>query len=190
MSQLFSTLEAVDVARVRLLPPARLPPVSDNPAPASFERKKVQQAVDYMADHLTERLHVNQLATRVHVSPSHFFVIFKRQTGYAPIDFLIHLRMFRGCLLLDHTQLAIKEVAAALAYDDAFYFSRLFKLVSEVSPRHYRQLPTRIRNSIRAAILPPLCPAICVSPTLDPWGHPRGTVPARSPQAPRNADKA
>lgn len=133
-----------------------------------------------MADHLTERLNVNQLAAVVHVSSSHFFTMFKRQTGYASIDFLIHLRMFRGCLMLDHTPLTVKEIATALGYEDAFYFSRLFKLVSAVPPRDYRCFPAPIRESIRAAILPDICDHdIRLSTPLDGWDRPCGTAPAR-----------
>lgn len=178
MSQLFATLETAGVARGTLRSPALRSAVVNSPRSASFEQIKVQQTVDYMADHLAERLNVNQLATCAHVSPSHFFAAFKRQTGYPPIDFLIHLRMFRSCLLLDHTPLTVKEIAAMLGYDDAFYFSRLFKLVSRVSPRDYRHTPARTRATIRAAILPRPPKTIRLSPTLHNWGHAGGPASA------------
>jgi AraC family transcriptional regulator of arabinose operon len=164
MSLLFGTLETACVLHVPSTRRALATAVSDDVPPASLERSRVQQTVHYMADHLTERLNVNQLAALVHVSPSHFFALFKRQTGCAPIDFLIRLRIFRGCLLLEHTPLTVKEIAAALGYDDAFYFSRLFKLVSEVSPRYYRGLPTPARESTRDAILPHMRYDIRLSP--------------------------
>src|SRR5262245_428157 len=74
------------------------------------ERAKIQQSVAYMIEHLTERMQVSQLAALVSVSPSYFFALFKRQTGYAPIDFLIRLRMRRACSLLDKTGLSIKQI--------------------------------------------------------------------------------
>jgi AraC-like DNA-binding protein len=55
--------------------------------------------------------------------PATLPALFKRLTGHAPIDFFIHLRMHRACVLLDSTWLRVKEVAAALGYDDPFYFS-------------------------------------------------------------------
>jgi AraC-like DNA-binding protein len=157
-------------------PPAFVPDFFGDQPRATPERSKVEQTVDYMANHLTESLSVNQLASVAHVSPSHYFAIFKRQTGYAPIDFLIHLRMFRGCVLLDRTSLAVKEIAAALGYEDAFYFSRLFKRVSEVSPRAYRLLPAPMRENIRARILPFRRDAIRLPLSLHPWGRTRSTT--------------
>lgn len=120
----------------------------------TIAQSRVAATVQYMASHLTERLNVNQLAALVHVSPSHYFTIFKRQTGYAPIDFLIRIRMCHGCLLLENQPLTVGEIAAALGYEDAFYFSRLFKQVSKVAPRDYRRLSAPARQGVRAAILP------------------------------------
>src|SRR5438552_16862670 len=64
------------------------------------ERTKIHKSIAYMFEHLTERMQVSKLAGLINVSPSYFFALFKRQTGYAPIDFFIHLRMRRACNLL------------------------------------------------------------------------------------------
>ena len=41
-----------------------------------------------------------------------------------------------GGNISDHVN--VKEVAAALGYDDQFYFSRVFKAVNNVPPSRYR----------------------------------------------------
>jgi AraC-like DNA-binding protein len=177
MSQFLGTLETVRVSRTDSRAHEFVsitPALHDDRPQHAPERSRVEQTVRYMAGHLTERLSVSQLAALVHVSPSHYFAIFKRQTGYAPLDFFIHLRMFRGCLLLDRTPLTVKEIAAELGYEDAFYFSRLFKLVSEVSPRDYRRLPAGVREGIRDAIIPAYCEGNRLSPNLNPWSPTRG----------------
>lgn len=138
---------------------------------ATIAQSRVAATVQYMAGHLTERLNVNQLAALVHVSPSHYFAIFKRQTSYAPIDFLIRLRMRHGCLLLERQPLTVKEIAAALGYEDAFYFSRLFKRVSKVAPRDYRRLSALARQGIRAAILPRFGDEQNFAASFDSWGR-------------------
>lgn len=105
-----------------------------NPDP----EQKVAQSIAYMKQHLSQPLHVSNLAAVANLSASHYTSLFKRQTGYAPIDYFIRLRMHRACQLLDTTDLSVKEVAASLGYDDPFYFSRVFKLVNEASPSEYR----------------------------------------------------
>ncbi|MGC3957754.1 MAG: helix-turn-helix transcriptional regulator [Verrucomicrobiota bacterium] len=86
------------------------------------------------------------------ISPSHFFAVFKRQTGFAPLDFFIRLRMQRACELLGTTSLSVKEVAAELGYDDPFYFSRVFKTVSGIAPTDYRRLPESARRECRGRV--------------------------------------
>jgi AraC-like DNA-binding protein len=105
---------------------------------ASEAARKIEQSIAYMSQHLDQPLHVATLAARAGISPSHFFALFKRQIGCAPIDYFIHLRMQQACRLLDATTLNVKEVAAALGYDDQFYFSRVFKAINNMPPSRYR----------------------------------------------------
>ena len=103
-------------------------------------KQKINQSIAYMKQHLEKSLHVSTLAALGNLSPSHYTALFKQHTGYAPIDYLIRLRMHWACQLLDTTSLPVKEIAASLGYDDAFYFSRVFKAVNETSPTEYRLL--------------------------------------------------
>ena len=100
--------------------------------------QKVTQSIAFMKSHLNRPLKVSQLAAMANLSISHYSALFKGQTGYAPMDYFIRLRMHQACQLLDNTTLSIKEVATALGYADQFYFSRLFKALNDLSPSEYR----------------------------------------------------
>lgn len=98
-----------------------------------------------MAQHVNQPLQVAELAAQANVSPSHYFALFKRQTGRAPIDYFIRLRMQRARTLLDSTTASVKEIAVALGYNDPFYFSRVFKTVNRVAPTLYRARQKEIK---------------------------------------------
>jgi AraC-like DNA-binding protein len=100
--------------------------------------QKIDQSIAYMSNHLNEPLNVAKLASVANISSSHFFVVFKRRTGQAPIDYFIHLRMGQARRLLEETAMSVKDVASTLGYEDPFYFSRLFKSVNRLSPTDYR----------------------------------------------------
>jgi transcriptional regulator GlxA family with amidase domain len=104
----------------------------------SDDVRKIEQSIAYMMEHLNKPLQVATLVAMANVSTSHFFVLFKRRTGCPPIDYFIRLRMHRACELLEAGSPHVKEVAAALGYDDPFYFSRVFKSVNRIAPSEYR----------------------------------------------------
>jgi transcriptional regulator GlxA family with amidase domain len=106
---------------------------------ASEVAGRIGRSIAYMVEHLDQPLQVSTLAAQASVSPSHYFALFKRQTGTAPIDFFIRLRMNHARDLLDSTGSSVKEIAAAMGYDDPFYFSRVFKSVHRVAPAEYRK---------------------------------------------------
>ena len=111
--------------------------------------RKIEQSITYMLRHLDESLQVATLAAQANISASHFFALFKRRIGCAPIDYFIRLRMQHACRLLDETVLSVKEVAATLGYNDPFYFSRIFKSVNHVAPREYRLLKNGAKEAVR-----------------------------------------
>ena len=55
--------------------------------------QKISQSIAYMKQHLEQPLLVSMLAALTNLSPSHYAALFKQHTGYAPIDYFIHLRM-------------------------------------------------------------------------------------------------
>jgi len=106
---------------------------------ASEIAERIGRSIAYMVEHLDEPLQIATLAAQASVSPSHYFALFKRQTGTAPIDYFIRLRMNHARELLDSTCSSVKEIAATMGYDDPFYFSRVFKSVHRVAPAEYRR---------------------------------------------------
>jgi AraC-like DNA-binding protein len=100
--------------------------------------RRIRVSLAFMLEHLDRPLQVDALSLRAGVSPSHFHFLFRRATGYAPIDFLIRARMQRARLLLKETTLKVKEIAALLGYREQFYFSRQFRAVNRVTPSEYR----------------------------------------------------
>ena len=120
---------------------------------------RIEQSIAYMAQHLDKPLQVATLAQRASVSPSHYFALFRRQTGSAPIGYFIRLRMQRARDLLDVTAASVKEIAATLGYNDPFYFSRVFKSVNQIAPSEYRVMSKERNEALRNAASPPVPPA-------------------------------
>lgn len=84
---------------------------------------------------------LEELAAAAGLSVAHYSALFRRETGFAPIDYLIRQRVQHACRLLDATNLPVAEVAAQTGYEDPYYFTRCFRRVMGRSPRAYRQVP-------------------------------------------------
>jgi|SRR5579862_756312 len=116
--------------------------------------RKIDDAVEYMVQNTGKRLPVSALACAANISLSHFFSIFKQRTGCSPLVYHTRLRMGRACLLLDSTLARVKDVADVLGYDDAFYFSRVFRSCTTVAPSHYQKLGAELRMEIKKRLGP------------------------------------
>ena len=103
-------------------------------------QQKIAHTITYMKQHLDQSLQLDALAALANLSRSRYVDLFKQQTGYAPIDYFIRLRMHRACQLLDTTDISIKAVASELGYEDPLYFTRIFRAVVEMAPTVYRRM--------------------------------------------------
>ncbi len=100
--------------------------------------ERLERVIETMHRRLGDRLSVAGLAAEAALSPSHFSAVFRRKTGFAPLDFFLRLKMQRACHLLDSTGLPVKAIAAEIGFEDPLYFSRAFRRVHACSPTEYR----------------------------------------------------
>lgn len=75
----------------------------------------------------------------VHISPSHFSNIFKKEIGVTFVQYVTEYRMEKACQLLKYTPLKTYEISEAVGYADSHYFSTTFKKQLQTSPSEYRK---------------------------------------------------
>lgn len=98
----------------------------------------VDNSINFMQKNVDQNLSLESIARAVNFSPSHFSLLFRKKTGFAPIEYYNHLKMQHACQYLLFTDKRIKEIALAVGLADQHYFSRLFKKTMGVSPQEYR----------------------------------------------------
>ncbi len=103
------------------------------------EKDAIDISIDFMQKHLSQTLTLQQLAAEIHISPSHFSALFKKKTGYPPLEYFNHIKVQKACQYLQFTNLQVKEIGYKLGIDDPFYFSRFFSNVMGQSPLDYRK---------------------------------------------------
>ena len=84
-------------------------------------------------------LMLQDAAGEVHLSLSHFSTLFAQETGLTFTQYLTALRIGKAKELLSATQLRSSQIAREVGYNDAHYFSYLFKKHTGVTPSEYRR---------------------------------------------------
>ncbi|MEH7013149.1 AraC family transcriptional regulator [Neobacillus niacini] len=97
-----------------------------------------EYAIQIMLDHIDSSLTLKELAEQTNLSKPHLIQVFKKQTGYTPIDYYLRLKIQRACQYLDLSDWTVKEICIQLGFNDPYYFSRLFRKIMGLSPSKYR----------------------------------------------------
>ncbi|MBO5653607.1 MAG: AraC family transcriptional regulator [Clostridia bacterium] len=90
---------------------------------------------DYIGNHFTEAdLSLGEIARVFNYTEKYISVLFKRHMGVGFRSYLASLRLTYANRLLSGGGVTVSEVAAAVGYRDALYFSKAFKAQYGVSP--------------------------------------------------------
>jgi AraC family L-rhamnose operon transcriptional activator RhaR len=104
-------------------------------------RREIWIALDYMEDCIVESrpLHVAGLARKLDLSPNHLSSIFRKATGFPPVEYFQRRRIHHVSRMLLNPQASITEIGHSLGFADSAHLSRMFKNFHGISPREYRK---------------------------------------------------
>ena len=99
----------------------------------------VERAKDYIAGHYTDgELSVESLCSHIHLSPTYFSTVFKREMGLSFTAYVTQVRMEEAARLLRETDEKTYRIAEATGFSDPNYFSYVFKRHFGLSPSKFR----------------------------------------------------
>lgn len=96
------------------------------------------KAIHFMQENIERNLTLDEIAHYFKYSPSHFSMLFRKETGLSPINYFIRLKIQKACQYIELSNLKIHEISIKLGFDDPAYFSRIFNKIMGMSPSMYK----------------------------------------------------
>jgi len=103
-------------------------------------RHRFAYVLQYIREHLTDNLNVQQLASLACMSKPHFFRSFKRELGMSPIDYILHERIQLAKRLLADPNLSVSEAGYQSGFNNLTHFAVQFKKTEGLPPSQYKKV--------------------------------------------------
>lgn len=112
-----------------------------HPESVTISRKRMELSAvkDYLDEHYTEKIVLDDLSERFFINKFYLTKIFKETYGTTINSYLISKRITGAKQLLRFTDKTVDEIGNAVGMEDANYFSRMFRKVEGISPSEYRK---------------------------------------------------
>ena len=101
--------------------------------------KVVDQAMSYIKEHYREKLTLTEIADTLNISSGYLSNNFKKFTGMTLSDYIAHVKIEHAKDLIDTHQYLMYEISDILGFDNPYYFSKVFKKVTGISPREHEK---------------------------------------------------
>ncbi len=102
-----------------------------------YKNRIVIDVKNYVAEHVYEKLSLNDVAALFWVSPSYLSQLFSKYSDVGFNEFVNIKKIQEAKKLLKEDYKKVYEVAEALSFGSEFYFSKVFKKVEGISPSEF-----------------------------------------------------
>lgn len=97
-------------------------------------------ALQYIDKNLTRNLTLERVADYMNISPHYFSKLFKSEVGENFIDYVTSKKVERAKEMIKETDIPLNTIAFDLGFNEANYFSKVFKKISGMTPSQFRKL--------------------------------------------------
>lgn len=101
--------------------------------------QRILKAKQYLDEHIKEPLCLSNAANTAGISRRRFNDLFKQTYDITPNKYLVSVRVELAKNLLKVGYLSVSDIASMSGYENVYYFSRVFKENTGISPTEYRK---------------------------------------------------
>lgn len=112
--------------------------ILETKAERSAEYYPIRMGVVLMEREWNQNYDISRYAHECGMSETSFYVRFKEWSGTSPVRYRNGIRISAATSLLLNSNLTVSEIAAEVGFCDPYYFSRIFKKFTGLSPRQIR----------------------------------------------------
>ena len=101
--------------------------------------QQINQARIIMRENFLTGISPKDVAQQINMGYSWFRKLFKEYTNVSPARFILELKLQKAKSLLLNSSLSVKEISYMVGYEDATYFTALFKKYTGFTPLAYKE---------------------------------------------------
>ncbi len=109
--------------------------------------EQAERAKTFIENNYMKGITARDVASELGIDRTHFFRVFKANTGRSPEQYIMRLRIEKAKELLEAGTNTVTEIASMVGVGDVYYFSKLFKRAEGVSPTAYRKTASCMTGS-------------------------------------------
>jgi len=103
------------------------------------QAKTIKKAVQAIENEWNQNEKMEKYAAMCNMSPSYFYREFRDYAGMSPAKYRNYIRINVAKSDLLNTNMTVKEIAEKVGFDDALYFSRIFRHITGTSPVAFKK---------------------------------------------------
>ncbi len=100
----------------------------------------IRKSVDYIQEHLQEKLSVKEIAERIGLSTDYYAKLFYKEMGVSVKDYVAEAKISTAANMLIYSDYSYTDIALTLGYSSQSAFISVFKKYRGITPKEYRRL--------------------------------------------------
>jgi len=104
-----------------------------------FDKIRLKPVLDYVEQHLTDRIQVEEVCSIANMSYYYFVKFFKKTIGLSFTEYVNYRKVKRAERLLLTKDLSITEIGEKIGMPNMAHFYKMFKKYNDCSPKQYQK---------------------------------------------------